>query len=308
MSILIVAKNKDLEPWIKEFLKKDKTLSIEIYPNIKDKDKITMVLMWSKSDINFKEYKNLKCISSMGAGVNHILENTSINKDVAITKIVDKNLINSMWEYLLTCTMNVVTNQYKYINQKQTKLWKQQSSKPISEYTIGIMGLGQLGKNTAINFEKIGFKVKGYSNTRKCIDNIKCYNKKEKNEFKKDIDILINLMPLTKINYEIFNLEFFKTLKKGCYFINVGRGEHIKDDDLIIALEQNMLSVATLDVFRTEPLEKHHPFWDNDKIIITPHSASITNPVSVINQILNNYKKLNKNEELLHQIDKTKGY
>jgi len=302
MSILIVSTNKDIKPWIKEFLQKDKTLDIEIFPTVTNKNKITMVLMWSKSNIDFKEYRNLKCISSMGAGVNHILANTTINKDVAITKIVDEDLVNSMWEYLLTCTMNVVTNQYKYINQKHNQLWKQQLSKPINQYTIGIMGLGQLGKYTAINFEKIGFKVKGYSNTIKDIANIKCYNKKEEKEFKKDVDILINLMPLTKENYEIFDLEFFKSLKKDCYFVNVGRGEHLKDDDLIIALEQNVLSGATLDVFRNEPLENHHPFWNNYKITITPHSASITNPSSVINQILTNYKKLNKNEELLHQI------
>ena len=308
MSILIVASNKDIKPWVDEFLSRNKNLDIQIYPNVTNKDNITMVLMWSKSTIDFKQFKNLKCISSMGAGVNHILENKTIPSYIAITKIVDKELVNSMWEYLLCSVMNIVTNQYRYITQQHNCIWEQQNAKSISNYTIGIMGLGQLGKNTAINFEKLGFKIKAYSYSKKTIQNIQCYDINQLDDFKKDVDVIINLMPLTPLNQNIFDFDFFRTLKKDCYFINVGRGEHLVENDLTKALEQNILSGATLDVFRTEPLEKNHPFWKNCKITITPHSASITNVSSVIDQILDNYKRINKNQTILNQIDKNLSY
>lgn len=306
MSLMIVAKNKDITPWIRSFKMFDETIDIQIYPDIKNPDDITFSLVWSKNNIDFTKFKNLKCISSMGAGVDHILCNKTISKDIAVTKIVDEKLVDSMWEYLLSCVMNIITNQYKYINQQSKSIWKPQEARTISNTTIGIMGIGQLGSAMAQNFSKMNFKVKGYSNSKKDIENIDTFVSLE--PFLKDVDILINLLPLTNDTKGILDYKLFTQLNSKAYLINVGRGEHLNEEDLIKALHGDILEGAVLDVFFNEPLDSTHPFWQNENIIITPHSASITNPKSVTTQIMENYKRVQHGTEVLHCIDRESGY
>ncbi|PLY07467.1 MAG: glyoxylate/hydroxypyruvate reductase A [Arcobacter sp.] len=307
MSMMIVAKNKDINPWIQNFKEYNKDIDIQIYPDIEDKDTITFALVWSKNDIDFTQFKNLKCISSMGAGIDHILCNTSISKDIYITKIIDTQLVNSMWEYLLTSVMNVVTNHYKYIFQKKDKIWNIiDSIKPIKDTTITLLGLGQIGSYAAQSFANMNFKVKGYSRSKKEIKNVTSYTILE--ESIKDSDIIINLLPLTKETEYILNSNFFAKVKKGAYIINVGRGKHLKEEDLLQAINEQKLSGATLDVFDKEPLSENSPLWNNDKIIITPHSASITNPQSVTKQIMTNYSIIEKKGIPHNIVDAKKGY
>ncbi len=306
MSIMIVAKNKDIKPWLSAFKKYDKNIDIQIYPSIKNKDNITFALVWSENDIDFREYKNLKCISSMGAGVNHIIKNKTIPKDIPITKIVDEKLVESMWEYLLTVVMNITTNHYKYIKNKTQNIWNPLIPKSIEELTIGILGLGQLGSSIAKKFNTMNFKVKGYSQNKKELKGI--YTTTKLDDFVKDVDILINLLPLTSQTSNILNKELFLKLNKNAYIVNVGRGEHLVENDLIEMIKINHLSGAILDVFVNEPLEKSHLFWKHPNIIITPHSASITNPFTATKQIMTNYQRVSNNQEPMNSIDKSKGY
>ncbi len=306
MSLMIVAKNKDINPWIEAFKKFDENIDIQIYPDIKNKDDITFALVWSQNDINFTQFKNLKCISSMGAGVDHILSNQTISNDIAITKIVDERLVESMWEYLLSVVMNIVTNQYKYIHHQKNIIWQPIQARNISNTTIGIMGLGQLGKVMVEKFSKMNFKVKGYSSSQKNIQGVETFTTIE--PFAKDVDILINLLPLTPDTKDILNYELFTKLNKESYLVNVGRGEHLNEEALLKALHENILEGAVLDVFSTEPLEPNHPFWKNEKIIITPHSASITDPQSVTNQIMENYKRVQSGMEVFNKINRKSGY
>jgi glyoxylate/hydroxypyruvate reductase A len=303
---MIVTNDKDTTPWTDAFKKYDPSIDISIYPNIQNKEDITFALVWSKNNINFADFPNLKCIASMGAGVDHIISNKSIANNVAITKIIDEKLVESMWEYLLGCVMNIVTNHYKYIQQQKKNIWHSLKPRSISNTTIGIMGLGQLGLTIAKNFSNMGFQVKGYSKSEKSIQEIKSFTTIE--PFIKNVDILINLLPLTTDTKNILNYELFLQMNHNSYIINVGRGEHLVDNDLLKVLNENILDGAILDVFHTEPLESHHPFWNNDKIVLTPHSASLTDPQSVTKQIMENYQRVKENKEVLYKIDNKKGY
>ncbi|XPV69383.1 MAG: 2-hydroxyacid dehydrogenase [Halarcobacter sp.] len=306
MSMLVITKEKGIESWIESLKKLNPNIDIEVYPNEKDKDKITLALVWSKLDIDFKEYKNLKTISSMGAGVDHILENKTIAKDVYITKIVDEKLVSSMWEYLLCTVLNIVTNHYKYISQQKEIKWEQLQLNSVSDYTIGVLGLGQLGSEVAKRFNGFGFKVKGYSNSKKDFKDIETFTNLD--EFSVDVDILINLLPLTKDTKGILNKQLFYKLNKNAYVINVGRGQHLVEEDLLEVLDKNHLSGAILDVFEKEPLSNESLFWTHPNIIVTPHSASLTDPNSVAKQIVNNYERINANLIPLNTIDRNKGY
>lgn len=114
--------------------------------------------------------------------------------------------------------------------------------------------------------------------------------------------------PLTAQTDGILNIELFRKCTKGTYLINVARGKHLVEEDLITALEEGHLSGALLDVFQQEPLPKNHPFWEQEKISITPHIASITNPEAAAPQIIENYRNLENGLAFINQIDRKKGY
>ena len=171
------------------------------------------------------------------------------------------------------------------------------------------MGLGNIGQEVAKNLSALNFKVKGYSNSKKNIQNIETFTKDEPIElFLKNIDILVSILPLTNETKNIFDKSFFSKMKKGVKFINVGRGAQVVEEDLIDALNSNQLESVYLDVFQQEPLEKNHPFWKHPNINITPHIASITVPASVAPQIIENYNRIYQGKELLNKIDLIKGY
>lgn len=195
------------------------------------------------------------------------------------------------------------------MDQKSNKIWQQHHYKSINNTTVSILGLGSIGGYVAEKFAQLGFNVKGWSNSSKQIPNVKSYH--EENEFDTVLDnsdFLINLLPLTVTTEGILNIETLKKLPKSSFIINVGRGEHLVDEDLIKLLDTSMLSGAFLDVFRIEPLPKEHPFWNHSKIQITPHVASLTNVETATEQITENYRRFIKKEELLNIVSIKKGY
>lgn len=309
MSILLVFENKDVRPW-KEMLNiKLPNTTIEIYPDVKDKALVDFVICWKPKKNVLVQFPNVKVIQSVGASIDHITNSQVLDKSQLITRIVDLKLSNDMWEFLVSIVLSQLKNTRTYLQQQDSKLWKQNDYHSINETTVSIMGLGSIGGHVADKFSQFGFKVKGWSNTKKQISNIESFNgEDELDAFLSHSDFLINLLPLTKKTKDILNKETLQKLPKHSFFINVGRGEHLIESDLIELLDSSMLSGAFLDVFRKEPLPNNHPFWDHPKIQITPHIASLTNVESAVDQIKENYRRFLNKEELLHTVSIVKGY
>lgn len=307
MSIAIVFNQKQTEEWenqLKELLPNEK---IEVYPYISNFDEVEFVATWKPESDVFLKFPNLKCIQSVGAGVDQLL-NVNLPGDVIVTRIVDQNLAQDMFEHVLTCIMNSMKNfNFYLINQIENK-WSPQNYLSIDNTTVTILGLGQIGKLVATKLAQLGFNVRGWSNSPKSIDGVHSYFGSEqlKNALS-HTNFIVNILPLTSSTVEILNQDLFSQLHEAV-LINVGRGKHLNEKNLIDALEKNQIKEAYLDVFETEPLPKNHPFWNHKKIFITPHIASITNPSTAINQVVENYKRLKKSQELLHVVDLTKEY
>jgi len=170
------------------------------------------------------------------------------------------------------------------------------------------MGLGELGRDTAERLQMNGFNVNGWSKSKKEIDGVRSYSEDELNEFISATNILVCMLPLTNQTKEILDLKLFKMMKQPAFLINVARGEHLVEEDLIYALDTGLISRAVLDVFCKEPLPDSHPFWSREKITITPHIASLTNPKEVAELLVENYKRLLSGMELLYEVDREKGY
>ena len=309
MSIVLIFENKNVEPWRRALQEKLPKTTIEVYPNVKDKEAIKFIICWKPKKDICKQFPNCKVLQSVGASVDHITNSQTIGTKTIVTRIVDDKLSEDMWEFLITIVLSELKNTRRYEIQQSEKVWQQHEYKSIRETTVSILGLGSIGGYAAEKFAELGFKVKGWSTSKKNIPDVISYQEvHELDLFLEDADFLINILPLTDRTQGIINKNTLQKVPKNTFFINVGRGEHVVEEDLLHQLDISMLSGAFLDVFRTEPLQKEHPFWNHPKIKITPHIASLTNIETAIDQIVENYKRLEKNEELLHVVSLKKGY
>ena len=309
MTISIICTNKDPKPWVSALQEIDSSLDIQIWPNENQKTDIEFALCWKHPEGVLQDYPNLRCICSMGAGIDHLLNDDFFPKHLPVVRLVDPLLAQSMFEYICAVVMHFFREFDVYQAQKRQSHWQQQSPKAMAKTTIGIMGLGKLGEYSADKLSKMGFNVTGWSRTQKSIVGVKAYaGKKQLEQFISQTDILICLLPLTDQTYGILNLELFNKLPKGSCLLNVARGEHLVEEDLITALNAGQLRGACLDVFKEEPLPREHPFWIHEKILVTPHSSSITDPRSVASQIVQNYQLMQSSRPLLNQVDILRGY
>lgn len=309
MALLIITPNRNASQWQRELSRIDSGIDIRIWPDTGAPEDIDFAFTWNHPAGELQKYPNLKCIASLGAGVDHILQDRDLPKNIAVTRVVDPLLTRSMTEYVVLTVLNRYRNFCAYHEKQQTGIWQPEPVIDSALFNIGIMGLGEMGKSVAIRLVEFGFHVLGWSRTPKQIPKVTSfYGDNQLASFLRRSNILICLLPLTPHTRDILNQNTFNSLPDDAYIINVARGEHLVEDDLLAAIDSGKLSGACLDVFRQEPLPKNHPFWRHAKIMVTPHIASITSPESVAGQIVENYKRVKKGEPLLHQIDLQRGY
>jgi glyoxylate/hydroxypyruvate reductase A len=181
-------------------------------------------------------------------------------------------------------------------------------SYPEIEVSVGVMGVGALGKDVMDKLNNMGFPVVGYGFSEKPDFEYPYYTRDHLDEFLKEVNVLVCLLPLTSDTENILNLELFEKCNPNTYLINVARGKHLVESDLTKALEQGLLSGAMLDVYSEEPLPESHPFWDNQKITMTPHIASVTNPKAAAPQVIENIQRIRESRELVNVVNRSRGY
>ncbi|MBW6478178.1 MAG: glyoxylate/hydroxypyruvate reductase A [Bacteroidales bacterium] len=309
MSLVIFSNVHKIQPWIYALKNAGPDIEVISHEEIKDKNKVKFALSWDHPKGIFKEYPNLKCISSMGAGVDHIMNDPDIPEQIKIVRIIDPLLSQDLAEFALALTMNHLRGLGKYFYLQSRKTWKKSMYKRISDIKIGIMGTGAIGNHVALFLQSCGFSVSGWGKNPGKQTNYKRYHGYEQLDgFLGNINILICLLPLTPETKGILNRKTLGKLPQGAYLINLGRGLHIVDKDLIEMLDSGHLSGASLDVFEHEPLPADHAFWAHPAIQITPHVASLTTPASVAPQIIENYRRAINNQSLLNLVNREQGY
>lgn len=305
MSVLVISPGKDPEEWVKELKNQHPGMNVYVYPEEHDKEEVEYAISWRHPRGIFKNYPNLKVIASMGAGVDHITSDPDLPENIKITRIVDKQLRVDMCAFVLALTLEHLRNLSYHHNNKK---WEQKRYERIQDTHVGILGLGNLGSGVAENLVINGFKVSGYARSEKEIEGVTTYIGDKLDDFLANLNILVCLLPLTKQTENFLNKELFEKLPEGAYIINVARGEHLVEQDLLDSVNTGHLSGASLDVFRKEPLPEEHPFWNNPKIHITPHIASVTDPKEVVPQLVDNYERMTEGEELKNVVAMERGY
>lgn len=308
MSLLLIAPDRDLNILADELRNLDKNLDVEVWPKVQHKDRVTFAVAWNHPKNVLGNYPNLHAISSLGAGVNHLLNDESIPHETKLARLITPSLKNEMAEYVLEAVLSYRLNTAKYVDQKREAYWDKHTIVPKDDSVVGIMGLGEMGKTTADLLVKNGYTVNAWSRSKKNIEGVDSFTENELDQFLNSTNILVCLLPLTDKTRDILDLELFKKLKKPSYLINVGRGQHLVEEDLIYGIDTGVLSGACLDVFEEEPLPGNHLFWNRPKIMITPHVAAVTDSKEAAVQILENYKRSLSGIELENSVERKKGY
>ncbi|WP_392558980.1 2-hydroxyacid dehydrogenase [Orbus mooreae] len=271
-------------------------------------------LVWDPTREILSHQDNLKGIFILGAGVDKILNQQKrmpglLPQNVPLYRLEDAGMALQMQEYAIASVMRYFRRLDEYYQQQQHKQWHVLSAHSYEEFVIGVMGLGVLGEQVATRLAALGFKVKGWSRSKKSIDHVDCYSQNQHDEFISGTKLLINLLPCTPQTQGILNKSLFTKLEDGAYLINLARGNHVVEEDLLNAIANKKIKAATLDVFATEPLPSEHPFWCTPEITITPHISALTQADKAIPQIVEKILRIEKGEKVAEGlIDLEKGY
>lgn len=307
MSILINSRTKNLEPWIdalKFALPEEEIITVE---ELKDPEDVVTAVVWNHEKDLFERIPHVKHIASLGAGVDHILKDPLVPKEAIITRVISDHLSGPMSNYCIGAILHYQRQFDKYILDKEAKIWDQQPD-PERELTIGIMGLGVLGGDLARKLIALGIHVNGWSTTRKEIPGVISYVSEELDEFLAESNLIVCMLPATQQTKNILNKDLFNKLSDNSYLINVARGFHQVNEDIVQALDTGKLAGAFLDVFPEEPLPENDPLWEHSKVMITPHIAVVTKIEAAIPAIAENHRAIIVGEDPLSVVDREKGY
>lgn len=296
--------------WMRRLAALDPSIEIRTQADAGDLDDVEAALVWKPPAGLMAKLPRLRLILSLGMGVDHIFADPQLPKGVPVARLVDPDLINRMSEYCALAVLRYHRNADAYDAFQRETRWKALPNEPAgAERRVGILGLGEIGRDLAAKLAPFGFRLAGWSRTARKVPGVECFHGAGGFEpFLARSEIVVCLLPLTPETEGILDARAFAALPKGAVVVNAARGGHVVDADLVAALDSGHLAAAQLDVFRQEPLPPEHPFWAHPKVRITPHNAGITNPLTAATQIVENLRRLRAGESLLNLVDPARGY
>jgi glyoxylate/hydroxypyruvate reductase A len=273
---------------------------------------VKYALVWKPGRALFERLPDLEVLFSAGAGVDHIMKSDFV-PDIPIVRFSDPTLTNRMSEWIcLQCLLHLRQQRQYDAAQRQTK-WQERPQPQASEICVGIMGLGILGLDAAKKLQTLGFKVQGWSRTKKETSAFATYSADELDAFLSSTDFLVGLLPLTPETRGLFNRKVFEKLKKNDeiaspVFINAGRGGSQIEDDIVSCLKDGTLGGVSLDVFESEPLDPKSMLWGFEQAILTPHMAATSDIAALGRHVSRQIERYESNLPLENLVDRNLGY
>ena len=265
-------------------------------------------VVWKPSQQLLDEQSGLKAIFNTGAGVDALVQ-LKLPAGVPVVRLDDAGMSVQMAEYVCHAVIRHYREFAGYEADMASGKWSFRKPRPRADFPVGILGLGVLGERVARALAHFEFPVNGWSRSAKALDGVQCFaGANSLDAFLAASRVLVCLLPLTPDTRDIMNQAHLSRLRPGGYVINVARGAHLVDEDLLGLLDSGHLAGATLDVFRTEPLPAGHPFWGHPKITLTPHTSARTLRSESIAQIAGKIAALERGEPVAGLVDLQRGY
>lgn len=279
--------------------------------DVEDPGAVTCALAWRPAADAFDPYPNIKMVSSIAAGVDSIMNCPSLPSGAIVTRVRDEDQARMMGAFAAWHVVHHHRQMGDFLENQKAALWDRTFRPEMScNMTIGLLGFGLMGQHTARAMVAMGYKVVAASRSGgTTLEGVETVSGPDAvTEVARRSDMLINLLPLTDETANVLNADLFAAMPEGAILIQLGRGEHLVEADLIAALDSGHLGGASLDVFRQEPLPADDPLWAHPKILITPHKASDTTRSEVLRQLAENYAALLADETPPGAVDRASGY
>ena len=265
-------------------------------------------VVWAPPQQFFDEQVRLKAVFNIGAGVDALLK-LNVPPQALIVRLDDAGMSVQMAEYVCHAVIRHFREFDRYEADTRQGKWSFRKPRERADFPVGVMGLGVLGERVARALAQFEFPVNGWSRTFKSVAGVRCFaGEPDFRDFLGASRVLVCLLPLTPDTRDILNHDSLSCLQPGGYVINVARGAHLVDDDLLALLDGGHLAGATLDVFRNEPLPAEHPFWKHPKITVTPHTSARTLRSESIAQIAGKIQGLQRGDVLAGVVGRAQGY
>ena len=265
-------------------------------------------VVWAPPQQFFDEQPQLRGVFNIGAGVDALLK-LRLPPQAVVVRLDDAGMSVQMAEYVCHAVIRHFREFDAYEAAMRAGQWSYRKPRRRADFAVGVMGLGVLGERVARALQGFEFPVNGWSRSAKSIEGVRSFCGAEQfKNFLASTKVLVNLLPLTPDTRDIMNRETLSQLQPGGYVINVARGAHLVDEDLIALLDCGHLAGATLDVFRAEPLPSDHPFWQHPQITLTPHTSARTLREESIVQIAGKILALEQGYCVAGIVDPVRGY
>ena len=265
-------------------------------------------VVWAPPQAFFDEQAQLKAIFNIGAGVDALLK-LRLPAQATLVRLDDAGMSVQMAEYVCHAVIRHFRELDAFEADMKAGVWSCRQPRQRADFPVGVMGLGVLGERVARALQGFEFAVNGWSRSAREVPGVRGFaGAAQLKDFLAASKVLVNLLPLTPATRDIMRLETLSQLQPGGYVINVARGAHLVDDDLLALLASGHLAGATLDVFRTEPLPAAHPFWTQPKITLTPHTSARTLRDESIAQIAGKIRALEQGAPIAAIVDPVRGY
>jgi phosphoglycerate dehydrogenase-like enzyme len=235
-------------------------------------------------------------VCSVAAGVEKLLA-PDLAPHVRVSRIVDREQAAGIAQFVVAMALRHARDLERYERQQRARDWSRQPV-PMARHSVGVLGTGAMGSEIAAWLERCGLLVRGW-------------NRRSGERFEAVLgasEIVVCALPLTAETEGILDARAFALMPRGAYVINVARGAHIVEPDLIAAVRSGHLSGAALDVQRKEPLPADDPLWSVPGVTITPHIAAQPSTETIADQFVASVRALERSEALPNEIDRRRGY
>lgn len=315
MAFLFILPTWPVEIWTAAMKKVAPGLDVRVWPDGMGKiEDIEYCAAWLPPPGVVKSLPNLKVIMSLGAGVDAILKDPTLPGKIPIVRVNDPDLTGRMTEYIVLHVLMHHRQQRRLDENQKKRVWDSFPTHAAKDLSVGIMGLGVMGADSAVKLRDIGFRVAGWSRSRKEIPGVESFaGAAEFDAFLARTDVLVSLLPATAGTDGIINRETIRKLsRKGPFgapiVINAGRGRQQVEGDILAALDAGELHAATLDVFVPEPLPESSRLWTHPRVTVTPHCAADSDPETICAYVAGNIAKHQRGGKLDNLVDRARGY
>ncbi len=280
----------------------------ECWPDVVHTEDIRHLVAWTLPDEVLAALPNLEVLFSVGAGIDQ-LELGRLPSGLRVVRMIEPGIIDTMADFVSMAVLALHRNLPFHLANQRAGKWEWRDVPPARERRVGIMGLGELGQSALAALAPHGFRLSGWSRNLRVLPGVSChFGADGLDRFLAETEILVCLLPLTDETRGILDADLFAKLPAGASLVNVARGGHLVQNDLLAALDDGHLAAAFLDVATPEPLPPNHPFYHHPAIILTPHVAGITRRDSAVKALIDNLRRELAGDPLLGEVDRSRGY